>query len=250
MSSIGTGYDLSASTYSPDGRIFQVEYALKAVENSGTCLGIKCSDGIVLAHEKLLISKLLVPGANNRIQTVDYHIGFVGAGLLADSKHVASRAREEAENYKSVYRTPIPGPIIAKRVAGYISAFTLYSSVRPFGLCSIIGTVDVHGPHLHMVEPSGLSFGYNAIAVGKGKQVAKTELEKLDFATLTCAEAVKHAARIIHMVHDEAKDKEFELELTWICPASQNKHTQVPADIKQEAERAAKAALNGDMDQD
>ena len=77
MGSIGTGYDLSASTYSPDGRIFQVEYASKAVENSGTCIGIKAIDGIVLAHEKLVQSKLLVKEANNRIQTIDMHIGFV-----------------------------------------------------------------------------------------------------------------------------------------------------------------------------
>jgi 20S proteasome subunit alpha 7 len=86
--------------------------------------------------------------------------------------------------------------MIAKRVAGYVSAFTLYSSVRPFGLCSLIGSVDVHGPALYMVEPSGLYYGYNAIAVGKGQQVAKTELEKLDFANITCEEAVKHAARM------------------------------------------------------
>ena len=90
MAGIGTGYDLSASTYSPDGRIFQIEYANKAVENSGyhtlahyrTCLGIKCVDGIVLAHEKLITSKLLVPGSNSRIQTIDRHIGFVGGSTL------------------------------------------------------------------------------------------------------------------------------------------------------------------------
>ena len=109
-------YDLSTSTYSPDGRIFQIEYAIKAVENSGTCIGIKAEDGIVLAHEKLLTNKLLVPGENNRIQTVDDHVGFVAAGLSADSRHLASRAREEAENYKDVYRSPIPGNVLYFKV--------------------------------------------------------------------------------------------------------------------------------------
>ena len=84
MTSIGTGYDLSASTYSPDGRIFQVEYANKAVDNSGTAIGLKCKDGIVLAVERLVHSKLLVPGANRRIQTIDRHIGVVCTDPIQD----------------------------------------------------------------------------------------------------------------------------------------------------------------------
>lgn len=103
MTSIGTGYDLSASTYSPDGRIFQVEYASKAVENSGcvilhliskesgsdfwnrrTAIGLKVKDGIVLAVEKLVHSKLLVPEANRRIQIIDRHIGLVRSSTLHD----------------------------------------------------------------------------------------------------------------------------------------------------------------------
>ena len=83
MASQGTGYDLSASTYSPDGRIFQVEYANKAVENAGTAICIKCVYGVVLAVEKLVTSKLLVPGANRRIFNVDIH-----AGLVSDAQAV------------------------------------------------------------------------------------------------------------------------------------------------------------------
>lgn len=79
MASQGTGYDLSASTYSPDGRIFQIEYAQKAVENAGTVIGIKCKDGIVLAVEKLVNTKLLVKGTNRRILNIDRHAGFVSA---------------------------------------------------------------------------------------------------------------------------------------------------------------------------
>ena len=70
MSSTGAGYDLSPTTFSPDGRIFQVEYATKAVENSGTAIGVRCTDGVVLGVEKLLASKLLVPGSNRRLHTV------------------------------------------------------------------------------------------------------------------------------------------------------------------------------------
>lgn len=77
QTSIGTGYDLSNSVFSPDGRNFQVEYAVKAVENGGTAIGIRCNGGVVLAVEKIISSKLLKPGANKRIATVDRNIGVV-----------------------------------------------------------------------------------------------------------------------------------------------------------------------------
>lgn len=81
--SIGTGYDLTNSVFSPDGRNFQVEYAVKAVENGGTSIGIRCKDGVVLAVEKVITSKLLKAGANKRIATIDRHMGAVCAIQLA-----------------------------------------------------------------------------------------------------------------------------------------------------------------------
>lgn len=250
MSSIGTGYDLAASTYSPDGRIFQVEYALKAVDNSGTAIGIRCKDGVVLAVEKLIQSKLLVPGSNKRIGTADTHVGIATAGLLADTRHVINRTREEAQQYRDFYKSQIPGKVLAERVAGYIQSYTLYSSVRPFGVSTIIGTLDKTGPGLFVVEPSGVYYGYFGCAVGKGRQVAKTEIEKLKLTQLSAREALKEAARIIYTVHDDAKDKDFELELSWICEESGGKHQFVPKELQEEAEAAAKAALNSEMDED
>jgi len=243
MTSIGTGYDLSASTYSPDGRIFQIEYASKAVENSGTAIGIRVKDGIVLAVEKLIHSKLLVPGANRRIQTIDRHIGMATSGLLADGRHLANRARDEASNYRDTYRAPPTLKAVADRLGMYVQAYTLYSSVRPFGVSAILGAVDKDGPALFVVEPSGVYYGYNGAAVGKGRQLAKTELEKLKFSELTTREAVMEVTRIIYLVHDDGKDKEFELELTWIGEESKYMHVPVPADLQKEAEQKAKEAL-------
>ncbi|KAJ3030810.1 UNVERIFIED_CONTAM: hypothetical protein HDU68_007727 [Siphonaria sp. JEL0065] len=250
MSSIGTGYDLSASTYSPDGRIFQVEYALKAVDNSGTAIGIRAKDGVVLAVEKLVSSKLLVPGSNKRIGTADTHIGVATAGLLADTRHIVNRTREEAQQYRDFYKSAVPGKVIAERVAGYVQAYTLYSSVRPFGVSTILATMDRTGPGLYVVEPSGVHHGYFGAAVGKGRSVAKTELEKLKLTELTARQAVKEAARIIYALHDEVKDKDFELELSWVSEESGGKHEFVPKDLFDEAEAAAKAALNAEMDED
>lgn len=255
MSSIGTGYDLSASTYSPDGRIFQVEYANKAVENSGTAIGLRCKDGIVLAVEKLVLSKLLVPGANKRIASVDLHAGVATAGLLADGRHLANRARDECESYRDNYHTQIPTKMLSERLSLYFQAYTLYSSVRPFGLSAIVAGWDAPSsatgekrgeqgkPALYCVEPSGVYWGYRGCAIGKGRQLAKTEIEKLKLDELTVEEALVDAARIIHTVHDEAKDKAFELELSWISPSSGWKHAPVPKAVADEAEAKAKKII-------
>ena len=86
MSSIGTGYDQSTTTFSPDGRVFQIEYAAKAVENSGTAIGIRCKDGVVLGVEKQKLSKMMLPGSNRRIYTVDKCTGIAVSGMMADAR--------------------------------------------------------------------------------------------------------------------------------------------------------------------
>jgi len=251
MSSIGTGYDLSCTTFSPDGRVFQVEYAMKAVDNSGTCVGLRCKDGVVIGVEKLVASKLLVKNSNRRIATVDVHVGMASAGLLADGRALLERAREEAAKYRDFYRTTIPAKALAEQLAMYAQAYTLYSSVRPFGTAVLLAALDRNGPQLYMIEPSGVHYGYYGCAIGKGKQQAKTEIEKLKLQDITCREAVKEAARIIYAVHDEVKDKTFELELSWICEESGRQHQLVPKDILEEAEREAKRALEAaEMEED
>eukprot|EP01103_Thecamoeba_quadrilineata_P008181 TRINITY_DN1794_c0_g2_i1.p1 TRINITY_DN1794_c0_g2~~TRINITY_DN1794_c0_g2_i1.p1 ORF type:complete len:250 (-),score=41.79 TRINITY_DN1794_c0_g2_i1:50-799(-) len=248
MSSIGTGYDLSATTYSPDGRVFQVEYANKAVENSGTAIAIKVKDGIIFGVEKIIISKMLVENSNRRVYGIDLHAGLAVAGLVADARQIVNRARQDALEYKNFYGEPIPIHVLVERVSAFVQAYTLYSHMRPFGAAVLIGGFDKSGPQLFKISPSGESWGYFGCAAGKGKQLAKTEIEKLKLSQLTCQEALVEVARIIHVVHDEVKDKDFELELAWICDKSKNVFEVVPKDIRDRAEKEAKARLENDMD--
>ncbi|KAM0802852.1 proteasome component C1 [Usnea florida] len=282
MTSIGTGYDLQNSVFSPDGRNFQVEYAVKAVENGGTCVGLRCKDGVVLAVEKIITSKLLKPGANKRIATVDRNVGVVSSGLVPDGRHFVSRARDEASSWRSTYKAPIPLAALASRLGGYVQAYTLYSSVRPFGVTAIVGGWDTEqdsgvdgqvgsgpsigaggkvtgtkagGPGLYMIEPSGLYWGYYGAATGKGRQAAKAELEKLDLASgnLSLEAGVKEAARIIYVAHEDSKDKDFELEISWISSndgPTKGKHQEVPRDILEDAEKAAKRAMEGEDEEE
>ncbi|CAI5760249.1 unnamed protein product [Candida verbasci] len=250
LTSIGTGYDLSNSVFSPDGRNFQVEYAMKAVENGGTSIGIKCKDGIVLACEKIINSKLLVPGKNKRIQTVDRHLGVVYSGLLPDGRHFVNRCREESQSFKSIFKIPIPVPNLLDRIGLYVQNYTCYNSVRPFGIVGIIGGIDDNGSHLYMVEPSGSFWGYSGAATGKGRQIAKSELEKLKFDDLNIKDAIKQAARIISLAHEDNKDKDYELEISWCSKEFTNgKHEFIPIELLEEAKKFAEED-EGDEDED
>ncbi|KAL2072771.1 hypothetical protein VTL71DRAFT_12114 [Oculimacula yallundae] len=282
MTSIGTGYDLTNSVFSPDGRNFQVEYAVKAVENGGTSIGIRCKDGVILAVEKVITSKLLKAGANKRIATIDRHMGAVSSGLVPDGRHFVSRARDEAGSWRKTYKTPITTKDLASRMGGYLQAYTLYSSVRPFGVTAIVAGWDSElelpvdgqvgdgpsigsggkvegktygGPGLYMIEPSGQYWGYYGAATGKGRQTAKAEMEKLDLAAgkLSLLDGVKEAAKIIYIAHADNKDKEFELEMTWISNIdgpTKGRHQEVPKELLEEAERLAKKSLEDDDDEE
>lgn len=247
MSSIGTGYDLSPTTYSPDGKVFQVEYAQKAVDSSGTSIGIKCKDGVVVGVEKLVLSKMLVAGSNRRVYPVDRHAGLAASGMTADSRIVAVRARSECTQFKSFYGDAIPTQVLADRLASYLHLFTLYWYLRPMGSGILLAGYDKDGPQLYLVETSGEVHRYFGTAIGKGRQAAKTEIERLKLGEMTCREGVKAVAKIIYAVHDE-KDKDFELEISWVCDESGKEFKRVPADLLAEAEAAAKAALDEDMD--
>lgn len=251
MSSTGSGYDYSVGTFSPDGRIFQVEYAGKAVENSGTSIGLKCSDGIVIAVGKSQVSKMMVPGSNRRVFGVDGHVGIAITGYAADGRQIVNRAREEAKSYKETYGGPIVPGILTNRLSGFMHYFTLYGSLRPFGSTAIISAYDddMQVPELYMVEPSGLSFKYFGCAAGKGQNAAKTELEKIQSkhgnCAITCRQAVEELARILQVIRDASKEKPLEIEMGWLCEESNWKHALVPSDIVSAADNKAKAALEG-----
>ena len=178
-------------------------------------------DGVVFAVEKLVTSKLHESSANRRIFHVDEHVGIAVAGLLADARQLVENARNEASNFRSNYGTPIPLSYLSDRVAMYMHAYTLYSSIRPFGAGLMLGSIEPNGPKLLVVDPSGvhnvrnscsilisnqlLKFryfyilnlkGYFGCAMGKGKQAAKTELEKIKISEMFCKDLIKEAAKV------------------------------------------------------
>jgi len=245
MSSTGSGYDFSPTTFSPEGRIFQVEYATKAVENAGTAIGIRCVDGVVLGVEKVLINKLLKPGSNRQLATISKHAGMAYSGFGPDARQLVARAQSEAEDYEDSYGIHIPPEVLAERMSQYVHYFTLHGALRPFGCGAIVAAHDPERKEhqLYMIEPSGVNFRFFGAALGKGRQGAKTEIEKLDLSTLTCRAALKEVARIIHTLHEEGKDKPFELELSWLCEETDWKHVAVSAELRDAVEAEVKREI-------
>lgn len=133
----------------------------------------------------------------------------------------------------------------------YVHAYTEYWHLRPFGVSSLLAVYDDTelGPQLYCVEPSGECLRYYGVAVGKNAQAAKVQLEKLNFDSITCKEAAIKVAEIIYSLHDEVKDKPFEMELSWVCDDSDRKHQLVPKSMFDEAVAAGvKAAEDDDSD--
>jgi 20S proteasome subunit alpha 7 len=181
---------------------------------------------VVLGAEKLITSKMLVKGSNKRILNCDTHIGMTLAGIAPDARAIANHAREEAQNYRSFYGSPVPGYVLAERIGGHVHTHTLYHYLRPVGASLLLASYDeACGPQLHQIEPSGSCQRYFATAAGKNTGAAK--------------------------LHDDVKDKPMELELSWVCEESDRKHVAVPAEIRDAAIRAAvEAKQRAEMDSD
>jgi 20S proteasome subunit alpha 7 len=265
MASSGSGYDLSSSTFSPDGRIFQVEYASKAVDNGGSMIGIRVpGGGVILAVSKPILHKLVVPSTASykRIHHVDAHVGMASTGNLPDARVVARRAMEEASDYLSFYNAPVPPKVLADRLAAYMHYFTLHGALRPFGAASLLAAydADLEQAQLYLVEPNGVAYQYYAAAAGQQKQAAKTELEKLqlhkttaDNSRMTPTEAVQHVVKILMLLFREQSDhqgKQLELEVSWITKETHWQHEYVPDSVLKAAKVWADEQLEGDGDDD
>lgn len=224
-----------------------MEYATKAVENGETIVGVKCKDGVILGAEKLIGSKLLVEDTNRRIYNIDDSIGMAITGKLPDGRNIMSRGRTEASSYLEYYDIHMPGAVLADRLGQYVHAHTLYGSYRPMGAAIIVASHDFDGFHLHMIEPSGLALGYHACAIGKGKQLARSELEKREFKTMTCKEALFYVIKLLHLSHEEAKEKKYEIELSWIHESTGFRHQSIPKDLKSEIEKRVLEEIERDQ---
>lgn len=171
-------YDRAITVFSPDGRLFQVEYAREAVKRGTTTAGLKFKDGVVLVADKRITSKLVEPKAIEKIFKIDSYIGGATSGLVADARVLIDRARVEAQINKITYSERIPVDVLVKKICDFKQNYTQYGGVRPFGTALLIAGVDNANTYLFETDPSGALMAYKAAAIGAGRNAAMTMFEE------------------------------------------------------------------------
>ncbi len=170
------GYDRGITIFSPDGRLYQVEYARQAVEKATTTVGVTFKDGAIIGAMKVSMP-LLVPESSRKIYKIDEHIGAATCGLIADSKVLVDFARVKAQIHKMTYGEPIEIKSLVKEIALKKQIYTQYGGTRPFGVSLLLIGMN-KTPHLFETDPSGTMREWYAHVLGRGSSVAKKILEK------------------------------------------------------------------------
>ncbi|MFN2434217.1 MAG: archaeal proteasome endopeptidase complex subunit alpha [Nitrososphaeraceae archaeon] len=196
------GYDIATTLFSPDGRLYQVEYAMETVRRGTLAIGIKTKDGVVLAVEEKA-RKLQVSDNTQKIFQIDDHIGVAAAGYIPDARAEVDHARFFAQSNRLIYDEPVDVAGVAKNLADMAQQFTQYAGFRPYGVALILAGVDKSGSSLYQTDPSGTYIGYDAVAIGNGSDQVNQYLEKDYHAEISMDEASILALDSIYLVSEE-----------------------------------------------
>lgn len=183
------GYDRAITIFSPDGRLYQVEYAREAVKRGATAIGIKTKEGVVVLADRRVGSRLLETSTIEKIYRIDDHICAATSGLVADARVLISRARLEAQINRLTYDEPIGVKELARKICDFKQQYTQYGGVRPFGVSLLVAGVD-KVPKLFETDPSGALLEYKATAIGSGRNEVMEYFEKEYRDDLTLDEAI------------------------------------------------------------
>ncbi|MBA4436239.1 MAG: archaeal proteasome endopeptidase complex subunit alpha [Nitrosopumilaceae archaeon] len=198
------GYDRAITVFSPDGRLYQVEYAIETVRRGTIAVGVKCKEGIVFAVEEKP-RKLQISKNAQKIFQIDDHVGVAAAGYIPDARSQVDNARFFSQSNKMIYDEEVEVETIAKHLADQCQQYTQYAGVRPYGVALILGGVVNNTPQLYLTDPSGTYISYDAISIGSGSDSVTDFLEKTYKEELTLDEASTLAAAGIYL---SSEDKE------------------------------------------
>jgi len=171
-------YDRAITVFSPDGRLFQVEYARVAVTRGNTTAGLKFKNGIVLMADKKIQSRLVETSSIEKIFQIDEHIGCATSGLVADARVLVDYARLVAQINRVTYGERMSVDLLVKRICDFKQNYTQYGGVRPFGTALLVGGVDDAGVHLYETDPSGALVSYKAGSIGAGRNTVMELFEE------------------------------------------------------------------------
>ena len=201
------GYDRAITVFSPDGRLYQVEYAIETVKRGTIALGIKTNDGIIFAADERP-RKLQIVEEPQKLFKVDQHIGIAAAGYIPDARNQVDDARFFSQSSKLVYDEPVTVEIVAKHIADQCQHYTQYAGARPIGVALIIGGVDQNGNSLFLTDPSGTYVPYDAVAIGADSDKVTEFLIKNYKQQMTLEESKVLAAASIMLVNEDKENNE------------------------------------------
>jgi len=201
------GYDRAITVFSPDGRLYQVEYAIETVKRGTIALGIKTKYGIIFAADERP-RKLQVVDEPQKLFKIDQHIGIAAAGYIPDARRQVDDARFFSQSSKIVYDESVSVETVTKHIADQCQQYTQYAGARPIGVALIIGGVDENGNSLFLTDPSGTYIPYNAVAIGADSDRVTEFLKKHYKPEMTLEESKMLAISSINMVSNDAKGSE------------------------------------------
>lgn len=218
-------YDSRTTTFSPEGRLYQVEYANEAINNTGTTLGVVCKDSVILAGEKKVISKLLDKGtASEKLYIIDEHIVVAVAGITADANILINKLRLSAQRFTFQYGYHVPVEQLVTELCDLKQGYTQFGGLRPFGVALMYAGYDDHfGFQLYRSDPDGVFKGWKANAMGANKATAESILNEQWKEGMTTSEGLDLIARVLLKAMDTAAPSSETLEIGVLSRDSKGK---------------------------
>lgn len=186
-------YDAAITIFSPEGRLYQVEYALELVKRGAPIVGVYSTEGVVLAADETPESTLEDPGTFKKIFQFDDHVGAAIAGLSSDARVLMSQGRVFCQSNRLLYDEPADIDALISTLSGRIQVYTQHGGIRPFGVSLIVAGVDSTGAKLLTTDPSGSYRGYKARALGRNADPANSLLDEKYVEGISLDEAISLA---------------------------------------------------------
>jgi proteasome alpha subunit len=202
------GYDRTATMFSPDGHLLQVEYAEKTVRLGVSSIGMVCSDGVFIIADKRIHDKLIVSESATRIHEIDSHVIASAAGITSDARVLIEKAQVLAQQHSVTYDSPIEPESVIKELSNMKQQFTQYGGARPFGVSMMLAGINGKKPELFTSDVTGNYFEFHTNAIGEGDERIRDLLREKYKKDLTIKQGIKLALDIFK----EVKNDKFNLE--------------------------------------
>ncbi|MBS3071146.1 archaeal proteasome endopeptidase complex subunit alpha [Candidatus Pacearchaeota archaeon] len=206
------GYDRTATMFSPEGKLLQVEYAEKAIKWGSASIGMVCNDGVMILADKRIDEKLITPTSSSKISEIDSHIIASSAGIVADARVLIERSQVLAQQHRVTYDSPIEPETIIKEISNIKQQFTQYGGARPFGVAIMVAGINNGKTELYASDVTGNYFSYHANAIGENDEKIREKLREEYRKDLTIKKGAKIALNIFKEIRGDKFDfDKFEL---------------------------------------